>query len=251
MSKKSNVKINNKSKKSKINEQIQILTKENKKYQTKIKILLTLIILLTIILIFFIYYFNKESQKKCIKKIQDKNIVFVGDSLTYMYNLEKYYKGYKVVNSGVDGDFTWGVLNDLENRVYKYNPSKVILLIGTNDIYKEKTAADIANNVEKIIKNIKKNRPYCEIYLVSLYPVNRTDNDKINLNMVKNRTNKFIKVVNKKYKAISQKYKINYINIFDKLIDNDGNLDIKYTREGLHLVDKGYEKVTKEIKKVL
>ena len=35
-----------------------------------------------------------------------------------------------------------------------------------------------------------------------------------------------------------------YINVFKHLTDEQGNLAIKYTKDGLHLNDLGYLKVT-------
>ena len=38
-----------------------------------------------------------------------------------------------VVNSGVSGDKTNDILDNMEERIYRYNPSKVVILVGTND----------------------------------------------------------------------------------------------------------------------
>lgn len=230
---------------------------ENKKIRLlkkKVNILRGVLILVSIMCVFLLVIYVKYPKvkyKTVNKVVMDENIVFVGDSITYMYDLNKYYDGYNVVNNGIDGEFTWGVLDDLKDRIYKYNPSKVILLIGTNDIYKNKSVDEISDNVDKIIKGIKTNRPYAEIYLVSLLPVNRTSDDIINLNMVKNRTNEMIMEINNKYQEIAKKYNITYIDLYSKLIDDDGNLKLDYTKEGLHLNDNGYKVITRVIKNVL
>lgn len=230
---------------------------ENKKIRLlkkKVNILRGVLIFVSIMCVFLlVIYFKypKIKYKTVNKVVMDENIVFVGDSITYMYDLNKYYDGYNVVNNGIDGEFTWGVLDDLKDRIYKYNPSKVVLLIGTNDIYKNKSVDEISDNVDKIIKGIKTNRTYAEIYLVSLLPVNRTSDDIINLNMVKNRTNKMIMEINNKYQEIAKKYNITYIDLYSKLIDDDGNLKLDYTKEGLHLNDNGYKVITRVIKNVL
>ena len=229
---------------------------ENKKIRLlkkKVNILRGVLILVSIMCVFLlVIYFKypKIKYKTVNKVVMDENIVFVGDSITYMYDLNKYYDGYNVVNNGIDGEFTWGVLDDLKDRIYKYNPSKVVLLIGTNDIYKNKSVDEISDNVDKIIKGIKTNRTYAEIYLVSLLPVNRTSDDIINLNMVKNRTNEMIMEINNKYQEIAKKYNITYIDLYSKLIDDDGNLKLDYTKEGLHLNDNVYKVITRVIKNV-
>lgn len=220
--------------------------------------ILFLIMVIFLLISFTIYHFTTFNHKKIEivtktveKKVIDDNYVFVGDSITWMYDLDKYFPEQPVINSGVNGDFTYGILGDMKNRIYQYNPSKVFLLIGTNDIYKDKTVEEISENVEEIVKKIKENRPYCQIYIESIYPINDSDDEKIDKESVNIRTNDYIKKINKEYKRIAKEQKATYINLYDKLIDEEGNLKLEYTKEGLHLTDKGYEVVTEELNKYI
>ena len=126
-----------------------------------------------------------------------------------------------------------------------YNPTKVFLLIGTNDIDLDKSDKYIINNIIKIINNIKKKRPKTKIYIESIYPVNNTNDSKINHATVGIRNNKRIIKLNKKIKAYCDKNNYTYIDVYSNLVDKDGNLKIEYTEEGLHLTNLGYLKVTK------
>lgn len=218
-------------------------------------------LLITIALLgYFVVSYNNlkkvKSREKVItktveKKVVDDNYLFLGDSITDFYDLDKYYEDLPVVNSGINGNRTTDILNDMKNRVYRYNPSKVFLLIGTNDIIDGKENDEIINNIKKIIELIKKNRPYAEIYLESIYPVNKTDNDKISLSMVSSRDNDQITEINKKLKQYCDDKKITYIDLYSKLVDDEGNLKLDYTKEGLHLSDDGYKVVTEEISKYI
>ena len=186
------------------------------------------------------------------KVVNDDNYVFLGDSIFEMYNLEKHYEGLPVINSGVSGNTTMNVLDNMQRRVYRYNPSKVFVLIGTNDLYNNRfTIDEIVNNIEEIIKEISKNRPYAEIYISSILPVNNTDNKKIDHAVVYNRTNEEISNLNSKIELLCEAYKIDYIDLYSLLIDDDGNLDIDYTVEGLHISEAGYEVITNEIMKYI
>ena len=101
----------------------------------------------------FITY-EPEVKTKIVKEkemILDENVVFLGDSITDFYDLDKYYPDVKVVNSGIDGNSTYQVLDDMKERVYIYNPSKVFILIGTNDIIHGKNVDEIVNNIKKIM----------------------------------------------------------------------------------------------------
>lgn len=228
---------------------------KNKKLHKGIIIALIISILVNGFTIFHFITYNhhkvKEVTKVVEKEVIPENIVFLGDSITWMYDLNKYFEGKKVVNSGGDGNTTSDILKNMNERVYKYNPSKIFILIGTNDIIYDKTKDEIVENIKKIIEEIQKNRPTCKIYLESLYPINDTKDKKINMHMVKNRTNKLIDEINTDLKKLSAKLNITYINMHDNLVDEEGNLKLEYTNEGLHISQKGYEIITKKIKEYL
>ena len=194
-------------------------------------------------------YVNKKDYEKEIESLKDEytNYLFLGDSITDYYDLDKYYEGLPVVNSGISGNTTEDILNDMKNRVYNYNPSKVFLLIGTNDLIHDKNVDEITSNIEKIISEINGNKPQAEIYVESIYPVN----DNLDEDMVNVRDNDDIIEINKQVKKYCTDNGYTYINMYDKLLDEDGNFSEKYTDDGLHPNENGYEIITKEIKKYL
>ena len=180
------------------------------------------------------------------EKVPD-NYLFLGDSITDFYDLDKYYKDLPVVNSGISGNTTDDILKDMKKRAYQYNPSKVFLLIGTNDLTHDKSNEEIVEGVEKIIEGIKENRPKAEIYLESIYPVNY----KLSPKMVNVRKNDDIKEINEKLEDYCEDNDITYIDMYDLLKDDDDNFDSIYTDDGLHPNDEGYETITKKLKKYI
>ena len=193
--------------------------------------------------------------KKVVKNVVDENIVFLGDSITSMYEVEKYFENHNVINSGISGDSTIEVRDSLKDRVFVYNPSKVFLLIGTNDfdekthgVYDEDTTIE---NIKTIIEEIKKNRKFSEIYVESIYPVNNSDDAKINHWMVGDRTNDSISSLNKKIKKLAKEENITYVNVYDKLLNEEGLLNLDYTIDGLHINDVGYEVITSVLNKYI
>lgn len=175
------------------------------------------------------------------------NYLFLGDSITEIYDLDKHFEGLPVINSGISGNTTEDILNDMKNRVYDYNPSKVFLLIGTNDFIHDKGVDEIVSNIERIISEINDNKPQAEIYVESIYPVN----DSLDEEMVDIRNNDDIIRINKKIKKYCENNDYTYINMYDKLLDENGNFSEKYTDDGLHPNENGYEIITKELKKYL
>lgn len=221
-------------------------------YNSLTKLLLGIIV---IILGFIIFHFvtvdHNKVKIKTIKAYKDRyiipeNIVFLGDSITKLYDLDKYYPDNNVVNSGVSGDVAEDILSDMKNRVYKYNPSKIFLLIGTNQLVTD-SEEEIIEQIFKVVDEIHSNNPVASVYLESIYPVNNN----IEKSPAKNRDNDKIVDINNKLKEKSKKYKYEYVDIYSELIDSEKNLKEEYTKDGLHLNDKGYEVVTEIIKKYL
>ena len=249
----------------KIVDEVVPVPKDDDVYEEKNKSTL-IIVLLVIACLFFIafiayhYLFFDHSEKvkvvtkkdEVVEKVVDNNYLFLGDSITEQYDLKEYYEDYPVVNSGVSGDYTSSIVENMKKRVYDYNPSKVFLLIGINDLRKGNDVSEIVSNTKEIIELIKENRPYSEIYLESIYPINKTDDDKIS-DSVKDIEfdNEKIIEVNNLLKDLAKDEKIIYVDLYNKLIDDDGNLNISYTKDGLHISSEGYECITKELMKYI
>lgn len=212
-----------------------------------ISIAIILIITTTISISLYLYSKNKLDNAK----IQDENIVFFGDSITEGYNVKEFFDEYRVVNSGISGNITKNLIDRIETDLYDYNPSKVIILIGTNDIRANISDEEIIDNVKNIIKGIRKNRKNAEIYIQSIYPINRDIDKEFWQDINSEYNNKHIIELNKLIKNLCKEEKINYINVYSKLIDDNGNLKSAYTKEGLHLNDLGYYKVTNVLKEYL
>lgn len=186
---------------------------------------------------------NKEGKtQQTIEKEEKKteNIVFLGDSITEIYPLEDIFGKVPIVKSGISGYRTKDILEQLRKMVYQYNPSKVILLIGTNDYLDDSTPDEVASNIKEIVQEIHKHRKNTEIYIESIYPINKS----LKKEMVANRDNDKIIETNKKIKDICKEKNLTYIDMYNELIDEDGNFNKKYTYDGLHPNTLGYARIS-------
>lgn len=224
-------------------------TKVSEGSKKAVAVLILIILLLGGFLAYhFVTFDHSEPRVETkIEEVVPENIVFLGDSITDFYDLDKYYEGYHVVNSGIGGNQTKDILDDMNGRVYQYNPSKIFILIGTNDLHDGKSVEEISDNIKQIVDEIVKNRPETKIYLESIYPVNKD----INEVAVGTRTNSDITEINNLLEDFCEEKDINYVDIYNLLTDDDGNLSNEYSNDGLHLNDKGYEVVTDKIKEYL
>lgn len=206
-------------------------------------VIVLLVIALGVSVTFNVIGFRNKNDKSM------ENIIFFGDSLTARYDLEKFYSNKYIINKGINGNQTEDLLNRIDEDVYEYNPSKVILLIGINDLINEVDAKDVLLNIETIINEIRFNRPSAKIYVESLYPV---DEQTINAKKGENQVdvfNKDIKTLNGEIEKMCKSNSVTYINMFDILVDNEGKLKKMYSKDGIHLTNLGYLKVTSVLNK--
>jgi lysophospholipase L1-like esterase len=174
------------------------------------------------------------------KHIPPGGIVFAGDSHTEYFALDEYFPELPVINRGIYGDTTSGVINRLDESVLNLNPSKVFLLIGANDINKTReTDEGIVENIRTIVRKIRSNNQKAAIYVQSLYPVNPNGKNSKRIDIFKI-TNSRIASINRLLEALCRDENIVYIDMFTPLSDENGQLQEQYTIEGLHLSAAGY-----------
>jgi lysophospholipase L1-like esterase len=171
------------------------------------------------------------------------SIVFLGDSITDFFRLNEFFPEVYVINRGISGDTTDGVLRRLPESIYELSPSKVFLMIGTNDLANKKSVEYISENIKKIISEIKENSPQTKIYLQSVYPVSLLKDKKIKRFIVGKRNNDDISRLNSILKTMADEMEITYIDVYNHLVDESGNIKTEYTVEGLHLTIQGYSVV--------
>ena len=220
-----------------------------KSFKKILQIVLVSVLVIITLLAVISSVINK-SKLESIKE-QDENIVFYGDSITEGYNVKEFYDEFRVVNSGISGNTTEDLINRIDRDLYNYNPSTVIIQIGTNDIRASIKDEDIIKNLKNIIKGIRKNRKNASILIESIYPINREMDEEYWKDVNPDYNNKHITKLNKEIKELCKKEHIKYIDIYSKLLDDNKNLKEVYSKEGLHLTDLGYYKVTKIIKEYL
>ena len=117
----------------------------------------------------------------------EPNIIFIGDSIIEYYPLQELLGTSKtIVNRGIRGYQTGLLLDNLDAHLYGDAVDQIVLLIGTNDIGKDVPMTDTLNNLESVIQSISRDYPLSQIKLLSILPVNESENFK---QTVYNRTN--------------------------------------------------------------
>lgn len=170
------------------------------------------------------------------KTLGEVDVAFIGDSLTDGYDLKKYYPDMTVINRGIGGDTTHGVLARLDTSVIEPAPRVVVMMIGTNNL------GDMFTDYEDILAELKSKLPDTHVVLLSIPPASGDYKER----------NCQIAINNVKIKGLAKKYGYAYVDVFTPLFDFERDeLRAEYTTDGIHFTPLGYEVITAEVKPVL
>lgn len=175
-------------------------------------------------------------------------IIFLGDSITEFGDWQAILSDSSVVNRGIAGDTTFGILERLDDVISR-QPSKLFLEVGINDISKNIPNDIIAESIFEIVQKVRKASPRTQIFVHSILPTN--DDVKNEYPNAFNKNNQ-VKEVNKKLEKNERKKGYKFVNLFKYFSDMKDNLKSEYAqKDGIHLNEKGYQlwlKILKEKK---
>ena len=180
----------------------------------------------------------------------EPDIIFIGDSIIEYYPLQELLGTSKaIVNRGIRGYQTGLLLDNLDAHLYGDAVDQIVILIGTNDIGKDIPMNEALNNLESVIQTISRDYPLSQIKLVSILPVNEGEDFKQTVYI---RTNEKIKAWNQAYQDLASAYmQVEFVPVFENLLDQEGQLTADYTTDGLHLSVAGYQALSSTLKKYI
>ena len=105
------------------------------------------------------------------QKPQD-SIVFLGDSITQGWNddFRGFFGGLNVVNRGISGDTSRGLLLRLPGDVLDLNPRAVVIMVGANDLAEKARGETVFTNVKLIVDRLKKHSETMRIIVCETFP---------------------------------------------------------------------------------
>ena len=162
--------------------------------------------------------------------------IFLGNSLTELFDLDHYFADSCILNCGIVGDFTEGLLKRA-GTIVKLQPEKLFIEIGINDMIEKISLDEICGNYEELIKLVKKGSPSTKIYIQSNLPViiNRpslfTNDEDVNNLIVKQ---------NENLKKLASETGCVYIDVYTAM-SKEKNRESLFIWDGIHFTPKGYE----------
>ncbi|MFV0522562.1 MAG: GDSL-type esterase/lipase family protein [Mangrovibacterium sp.] len=177
------------------------------------------------------------------KPLKYGEVVFIGNSITQQGgDWNKRFGLEHIRNRGIAGDVTDGILKRLDEICY-FQPKAVFILIGVNDLFNMHHDIDtrfaydkivpsvdyIAKNILRITKKIARKSPQTKIYVRTILPTRR---DFLKDDIIA--VNKLIRS-----NAVNAPYEV--IDLYNQFINQKGSMVKEYTKDGVHLTQKGYE----------
>lgn len=164
-------------------------------------------------------------------------IVFIGDSITHIGKWELLFPSLPIRNFGIAGERSVHLLGRTA-PVVTLKPSKIFILIGTNDLGVGIDIEEIASNIAALVDRFRSELPDCRIHLQSVMPRQRRFATKV-------------KELNARLRAIADQRQVRYIDLCPALDDGTGQLKAAYTTDQLHLNGAGYVAWCEQLKPFL
>lgn len=161
-------------------------------------------------------------------------IIFLGDSITQQAEWSELLGNSSVKNRGINGNTTTQILKRID-EVVSSKPKKVFLMAGLNDLATTSKETVFAR-LKEIISLIKKKSANTEIYVQSILPVNnsirRTGRSNTDIQFINNRLNEYCQ----------NHSMLTWLDLYHLFEGKNGELDPRYTYDGVHLNGAAYLK---------
>ena len=166
--------------------------------------------------------------------------VFTGSSSIRLWeNLEEYFPGHQIVNSGFGGSETSDLLSFIDPLVLNFKPKKVFLYEGDNDISRKKKPREVIAHFQEVIAQIKKLGTANTIVIISAKPsIERWH-------------------LKGKYRRLNRKFEklcaadslLEFADVWTPMLNGRKLRKDLFVEDGLHMNNRGYEIWYEVIKK--
>lgn len=184
--------------------------------------------------------------------VSDKTDIVTADTLIFGHSYTELWTTYKadffdvdnILNIGIGGTVAADWLN-LTDEVAAYNPSKLVYMIGINDMYGTNTGENIFATVAETLNRLHELLPSAKIVLINC--------NKVPLESKKAFYSQ-IDVLNAKYAEFATENSAwcTLVDFASVVEDGEGNIDTSlFVPDNLHLNANGYEKLTRLVRVAL
>ncbi len=186
---------------------------------------------------FYAEMLEQYAEENKLYEALEVDVAFIGDSLTAGYDVKSHYPEYLVTNRAIGGETTYGLEARLAVSVLDLKPKVCVMLIGGNN------PDTMFEDYEDILITLKEQMPQTKIVLVSHAPTSGEHWGS---------RNELFAYNNVKIKLLAEKYGCEFVDIYSPMLDLEtGKMNEKYTSDGAHFTNDGYNVYTEELKPVI
>jgi lysophospholipase L1-like esterase len=188
--------------------------------------------------------------EQIVREDQPVSTVFMGDSITELWDLHAYFKsspGEVIENRGIGGDLASIMARRFEADVLQLRPHNVVILAGTNDVNylpsKGKNPDEIFTETVAALESMidQAQKAGVNVLMCSILPTNA----KFGMHAV----NPGLRArINQRVQALCREKKCIYVDYAAALQDAQGALREDLARDGLHPHWAGYEIMARVLK---
>jgi len=171
----------------------------------------------------------------------DDLIVFFGDSEMALWSLAPSFGTLPIVNKGVCGDLAADAVARFDHDVLDLGPRTVVILIVTNDLGHRREPERIVEDIESMVR--KARGAGVRTIVCSLLPVRDV--------YVRNHSPETNVTINGALRTMAASCGAEYVDLHERLVDGQGLLDPRYTRDGLHPTLAGYVRMSEALRPAL
>jgi lysophospholipase L1-like esterase len=193
--------------------------------------------------------FWKKRHERFVERAKkgEVDILFLGDSITQGWEGKgkkvwaENFEPLKAANFGIGGDQTQHVLWRITEgkELEGIDPKVAVVMIGTNNAGSN-SAAQIAEGIEAIVKELRRQKPKMKVLLLGVFPRAGKRPDKEATEVEAANLHPKIKQINEIIAKLDDGKNIKYLDIGGKFLDKEGNLPKEIMPDYLHLSEKGY-----------
>lgn len=163
-------------------------------------------------------------------------VVFIGDSITERWELEKSFPGKPYINRGISGQTTPQILLRLRQDAIDLHPKVVVILAGTNDLAENTgpaTLTQIEGSLESMVQLVRAN--HIAVVLCSVLPtVHYWWHPQVPNPAAR------IAALNQWLEGYAAKEHYVYVNYYAAMKDTTGALRHDLSSDGVHPLPAGY-----------
>jgi len=166
--------------------------------------------------------------------------LFIGSSSMRMWkSLQEDFPRYPVINRGFGGSHFSDAIYYFNDLILAYNPKKIIIYEGDNDIASSKSPKKIMKGLKTLLGLIRDNLDHPDIAIISAKPSPRRWNLK----------DKY-ENLNAKFENLASKSQdLTYIDVYTYMLNDKGQPEPElFLEDSLHMTGKGYMIWEKQIR---